>query len=138
MQLHELAPLLRRQKEKRVGRGGKRGKTSGRGEKGQGARAGHRIRPAERDLIQRLPKLRGIKHSRLSLRAVVVTLENIERMKGNDVTPAALAAQGFIMHAKDKVKILGGGKMTRAVTVKGVPVSASAKKAIEAAGGKVE
>ena len=130
---------MRRQKEKRVGRGGKRGKTSGRGEKGQGARAGHRIRPAERDLIQRIPKLRGIKHPRLSARASVVTTGDLEtRFKGDEVTSAALVSQGFITHTRDKVKILGGGKITRAVTVKGVAVSESARKAIEAAGGKIE
>lgn len=129
---------MRRQSEKRVGRGGKRGKTSGRGEKGQGARAGHRIRPAERDLIQRLPKLRGIKHSRLSVRAAVVSLGDLNRVKGSEVTPATLVASGLIQHGKDKVKILGGGSITRALTVKGVLVSESVKKAIEAAGGKVE
>ncbi len=129
---------MRRQKEKRVGRGGKRGKTAGRGEKGQGARSGHRIRPAERDLIQRLPKLRGIKHPRLSLRATAISLGDLVRVKGNEVTRAALVESGFIMHAKDKVKILGGGSISRALTVKGIPVSESAKKAIEAAGGKVE
>lgn len=59
MQLHELQSLHPNKKEKRVGRGGKRGTYSGRGVKGQSSRAGHRIRPAERDLIQRMPKLRG-------------------------------------------------------------------------------
>jgi large subunit ribosomal protein L15 len=62
MQLHELKPFHPNKKQRRVGRGGKRGTTSGRGTKGQKARAGHRIRPAERDLIQRLPKLRGFKN----------------------------------------------------------------------------
>ncbi|HVY35840.1 MAG TPA: uL15 family ribosomal protein, partial [Candidatus Paceibacterota bacterium] len=46
-------------KKKTVGRGSKRGKTSGRGTKGQKARAGHRIRPHIRDIIKKLPKLRG-------------------------------------------------------------------------------
>ncbi|MFH1188555.1 MAG: hypothetical protein V1652_01780 [bacterium] len=59
MQLHELQSLHCNKKEKRVGRGGKRGTYSGRGVKGQSSRAGHRIRPAERDLIQSMPKLRG-------------------------------------------------------------------------------
>ena len=60
MQLHELQPFHRlKRKAPRVGRGGKRGTTSGKGTKGQKARAGHRIRPAERDLIIRIPKLRG-------------------------------------------------------------------------------
>lgn len=59
MQLHELQPLNSSKKSKRIGRGGRRGIFSGRGVKGQKSRAGHRIRPAERDLIQHLPKLRG-------------------------------------------------------------------------------
>lgn len=127
-----------RRPKKRVGRGGGRGKTSGRGEKGQGARAGHRIRPAERDLIARLPKLRGVKHPRLSPRATVLTLDDLEsRFKGSEVTRAALVKQGFIARPSDEVKILGGGAVKRALTVQGVPASASAKKAIEAAGGTV-
>ncbi|MCL4405157.1 MAG: hypothetical protein M1361_00055 [Patescibacteria group bacterium] len=60
MQLHDLKPRHARFLKKRVGRGGKRGTFSGRGTKGQRARAGHKIRPAERDFIQRLPKLRGV------------------------------------------------------------------------------
>jgi len=62
MQLHELQPLHKNGCKKRIGRGGKRGTTSGRGTKGQKSRAGHCIRPAERDFIQRLPKLRGFKN----------------------------------------------------------------------------
>jgi ribosomal protein L15 len=60
MQLYQLKPIHPRISQKRVGRGGKRGTFSGKGTKGQHARAGHRIRPAERDFIQRLPKLRGV------------------------------------------------------------------------------
>ncbi|MBI1839214.1 MAG: uL15 family ribosomal protein [Candidatus Colwellbacteria bacterium] len=62
MQLHQLQQLYKNKEGKRVGRGGKRGTYSGKGQKGQKARAGHRIRPAERDLIQRLPKLRGFRN----------------------------------------------------------------------------
>ncbi len=62
MQLHELRAIHKDEDAKRVGRGGKRGTTSGKGQKGQKSRSGHRIRPAERDMIQRLPKLRG-KHA---------------------------------------------------------------------------
>jgi large subunit ribosomal protein L15 len=139
MQLHELQTHLRRAAKKRVGRGGKRGKTAGRGEKGQGARAGHRIRPAERDLIQRLPKLRGVKHPRLSLPARVITLDDLEkRFKGNELTREALAAQGFLTRPGDPVKVLGSGKLTRVITVKGVPVSAGARESILKAGGRVE
>ncbi len=57
MQLHQLQPSHKNRSKKRIGRGGKRGTYSGRGMKGQKARAGRKIRPAIRDLIQSLPKL---------------------------------------------------------------------------------
>jgi len=59
MQLHQISPAHSNKKGKRVGRGGKRGTYSGRGIKGQKARAGHRIRPAIRDFMMKIPKLRG-------------------------------------------------------------------------------
>lgn len=59
MQLHELQPKTKNKKKKRIGRGGKRGTYCGRGLKGQKSRAGRRIRPAVRDVILRIPKLRG-------------------------------------------------------------------------------
>ena len=62
MQLHEIEIIHYNKDAKRVGRGGKRGKTCGRGQKGQKSRSGRKMRPAVRDLIQRLPKLRG-KHA---------------------------------------------------------------------------
>lgn len=62
MQLHEVVPIHKNKSKKRIGRGGKRGTYSGRGMKGQKSRAGHKIRPAIRDLIQRTPKLRGAKN----------------------------------------------------------------------------
>jgi large subunit ribosomal protein L15 len=61
MQLHQLQPITKKKAEKRVGRGGKRGTYSGRGLKGQKARAGRKIRPAIRDYIQKLPKIKGAK-----------------------------------------------------------------------------
>lgn len=62
MQLHEIQPVHENKSKKRIGRGGKRGTYSGRGMKGQKARAGRKIRPAIRDLMQRTPKLRGVKN----------------------------------------------------------------------------
>lgn len=66
MQLHTLKPLHSGRSKKRIGRGGKRGTYSGRGQKGQKSRAGRKIRPAMRDLIQRIPKLRGAGNRRKS------------------------------------------------------------------------
>lgn len=70
MQFHTLKPKTKRKKAKQVGRGGTRGKTSGRGTKGQNARAGHKKRPELRDFIKRFPKLRGRgKNSNKSIQA---------------------------------------------------------------------
>lgn len=59
MQFHTLQAKTKRKTSRQVGRGGKRGKTSGRGTKGQNARAGRKKRPELRDIIKRIPKLRG-------------------------------------------------------------------------------
>ena len=59
MQLHTLQSKTKRKRGKQVGRGGTRGKTAGRGTKGQNARAGRKKRPELRDTIKRVPKLRG-------------------------------------------------------------------------------
>jgi ribosomal protein L15 len=59
MQFHTLKSKTKRRHARQVGRGGTRGKTSGRGTKGQNARAGHKKRPELRDFIKRVPKLRG-------------------------------------------------------------------------------
>ncbi|OHA88586.1 MAG: hypothetical protein A3C70_01145 [Candidatus Zambryskibacteria bacterium RIFCSPHIGHO2_02_FULL_43_14] len=59
MQFHNLVAKTKRKHTRQVGRGGTRGKTAGRGTKGQNARAGHKKRPEIRDIIKRIPKLRG-------------------------------------------------------------------------------
>lgn len=59
MQLHELKPIHKLKKRKRIGRGGKRGTYCGKGIKGQASRAGKRLEPIVRSLIKRYPKLRG-------------------------------------------------------------------------------
>ncbi len=63
MRLHELRPKTKLKSKKRIGRGGKRGTFSGKGVKGQKSRAGSKIRPGTRDLIQQIPKLRGARNT---------------------------------------------------------------------------
>lgn len=70
MQFHNLKRNTPNKKSKQVGRGGKRGKTSGRGTKGQNARAGRKKRPESRDIIKRVPKLRGRGTSSLKSRQI--------------------------------------------------------------------
>jgi len=65
MQLHQIQSIHKSKTKKRVGRGGKRGTYCGRGIKGQKSRAGVKIRPAARDLIKKIPKMRGYKFKRI-------------------------------------------------------------------------
>ena len=130
----------------RVGRGGKRGKTSGRGTKGQNARAGRKKRPEMRDIIKKIPKRRGYGKNRgrtvdgTKPDAVVLTIERLEALfdAGSEVTMKALADKGVIRVRKmTPVKIVGGGVMNKKLSFKGLGVSASARAAIEKAGGVI-
>lgn len=146
MQLHNVQPVHENKPTMLVGRGGKRGKTSGRGTKGQNARAGHKKRPELRDFIKRLPKLRGRgtnSQKSFGAKAVIVNLGQIEKAfaKGGAVTPALLLEKNLIeMNAGrlPKVKILGAGDITKAIVISGCTISGSAKEKIVKAGGKVD
>jgi large subunit ribosomal protein L15 len=145
MQLHDLKRKTPNKDEKRVGRGGKRGKTSGRGTKGQKARAGHRIRPDVREQLKKLPKLRG--RGTHGLRSIspkshVVNVGTLEKVfsAGETITPALLLERNIIRAHRGKravVKVLGDGELTKKLTISGCVVSASAKNKIEAAGGTI-
>lgn len=148
MQTNTLKARTQRATSQRVGRGGKRGKTSGRGTKGQKARSGHRMRPEMRDIIKKIPKLRGHGKNRARtvrtsrLRFVAVNLAALEAVfeNGAVVNAASLLKAGVIKTASgrtQRAKILGTGAITKAFQVSGLPVSASAKSAIEKAGGSV-
>ncbi len=141
MQLHELKRNTKNRKSRRVGRGGVHGKTSGRGTKGQKARAGHRIRPEIRDMIKRIPKLRGRgvnSNKSFAPRLSPVNLSTLEqKLSGNDVTFAILKEQKLIPGSALGAKILGTGELTKKLTITGLEISASAKAKIEKVGGKV-
>jgi large subunit ribosomal protein L15 len=138
MQLHQIQPKSNKNK-KRVGRGGKRGTYSGKGQKGQKSRSGRKIRPAERSLIMRLPKLRGFKNKPMKPKPIVINVgELAEKIKDGIINRDALLKTGLIRKSEKVVKILGGGEVKKAVQVEGLEVSESAKKRIEAAGGSVK
>lgn len=148
MQLHELTPQTKRRPAKRIGRGGKRGKTSGRGGKGQTARAGNSTRPEMRDFIKKLPKLRGHGVNRaltVNAERVKLTPVNLSRIDaafadGDTVSPATLSKAGLVNRSRNrnpKVKILGTGELTKKLTFENCTVSASAQAKIEKAGGKI-
>lgn len=147
MQLHDLKKHTSRKDKKRVGRGGKRGKTSGRGHKGQKSRAGGSPRPELRDTIKKIPKLRG--HGTNRPRTVVPNRTQVVVNLGaiNDVfqanetvSPETLAEKGLIATKGGKiptVKILSQGSFTKTCTFTKCNFSESARKKIEEAGGTI-
>ncbi|MYL35872.1 50S ribosomal protein L15 [Pontibacillus yanchengensis] len=144
MKLHELKAVKGTRKERnRVGRGmsSGNGKTSGRGHKGQKARAGGGVRPGfeggQMPLFQRLPK-RGFTNIHRKEYAVV-NLEALNRFEdGTEVTPELLLETGVVSKLESGIKILGKGNIVKKLNVKAHKFSASAKEAIEAAGGQTE
>lgn len=145
--LHTLKrPASLKRPYRRVGRGqsSTRGKTSGRGGKGQTARAGAKIRPEWRDTIKKLPKLRGWgKNRRRGVvatrpRPLILSLARVEKAfnVGEEVNVRALCEKGFI-RAPSPVKIVGNTPITKKFVFQGVAVSGGARAAIESAGGAV-
>ena len=122
------------------GHGSGNGKTAGKGHKGQKARSGA-PRPGfeggQMPLYRRLPN-RGFTN-RNTKEIISINVDVLNRFEDNtDVTVELLLERGAISAAKDGVKILGGGELTKKLNVKANAFSASAKEKIEAAGGTVE
>jgi large subunit ribosomal protein L15 len=130
---------------KRLGRGpgSGTGKTSGKGHKGSKARAGHHgpgggkphFEGGQMPLTRRLPK-RGFTNP-FRVENQVIRLDALNELEG-DVTPESLTAAGLIRKNKGPAKVLNSGELTRAVTLRGIKVSASVRESIVAAGGRVE
>jgi large subunit ribosomal protein L15 len=130
-------------KRKRVGRGdgSGHGKTSCRGHKGQGSRAGGNIAPGfeggQMPLQRRLPK-HGF-HNPFRRSWAVVNLGQLEAFDpGSDVTPEALHERRLVRRKGEPVKILGDGEFTKKLTIRAHAFSAKAKEKIESLGGKAE
>ncbi len=142
MQTHEVKRNTKNKKHTQVGRGGRHGKTAGRGGKGQTARAGAKLRPAMRDIIKKIPKLRGYRFAAISFPSVPVNLDSISNAfkNGDVVTPATLLEKNVIKTKNGRtprVKILARGTITVKVSVSECLVSETAIVAIEKAGGTV-
>lgn len=149
MQIHNLKSPSSNKTARRIGRGGKRGKTSGKGGKGQTARAGNRRRPEMRDVIKKIPKLRGHGKNRartVNAERVLPTVVNLKALEalfeaGSEVTPALILSKDIISKRGGRVpavKILGTGEITKKLIIRGCSFSASAKEKIEKVGGSIE
>ena len=148
MQIHEIKPNTPSKSSQRVGRGGRRGKTSGRGHKGQKSRAGNSVRPYIREIIKKLPKLRGYGKNRARTVnsgkkiAQVVNLHQLEEAfaQGDIVSPQTLVSKGLVEKEGGQhpmVKILGEGEIKKSLTVVGCRVSKGAAEKLVAAKGTV-
>ncbi len=146
MELHQLKPIHKPKKSKRIGRGGKKGTFSGRGIKGQSSRAGRKFQPAIRELIKRYPKLKGYRRKTKAktrgLKSFVLNLQVLEKefKEGEKVNVKSLIDKHLVSKAagnNPKVKILGKGEIKKSLIVEGFSVSEQAKEKIEKAGGKV-
>ncbi|MFZ4514725.1 MAG: 50S ribosomal protein L15 [Acidimicrobiia bacterium] len=140
MKIHDLAPAPGAKKERtRVGRGiGGKGKTAGRGSKGQGARGTipARFEGGQTPLHRRSPKAKGFRNP-FRVEYVVVNLDVLAEVDAPTIDPGVLRGRGLIAK-QGLVKVLGRGELTKAVTVRAHAFSASARAAITAAGGQVE
>ena len=146
--LHNLAPAPgSHRNRKRLGRGpgSGTGKTSGKGHKGIKARAGHHgpgggkphFEGGQMPYTRRVPK-RGFTNP-FRVESQVVDLDELSKLAEDaEVTPKTLAAAGLIAARKGPAKILANGDIARAITVRGVKVSAAAREKIVAAGGRIE
>lgn len=139
MQIHELTLSKKRKRGQRVGRGGKRGIYSGRGNKGQRARTNHRLKLKRigSGLSRHIPKLGGFVS--LRPRATAVDVKRLEEKfsTGELIDLVSLKSKGIIKSINNPVKIVGNSDITKKFTIKNCLVTASAKKSIEKAGGKV-
>lgn len=140
MQIHTFSAKTSLKSKKRVGRGGKRGTTSGKGQKGQGSRAGRKKRPAERDILSKFPKFRGIGNAANRGPAIFeIYVDRIHEFAGPDgvLTKKMLVAKKLIPRYNYPVKIILRGVPKTAFTIEGITASAGARKKIEEKGGKI-
>ena len=144
MKLHELKNVkgaVHRRKRVGCGEGGGRGKTSGRGGKGQTARSGSSIRPGfeggQMPLYRKLPQ-RGFNNYNFRIDYATVNLGALNRLDASitDVDAAVLASAGLIRDASARLKILGDGEVTRPFKITAAKFTASAKAKLEKAGGQ--
>jgi len=156
MQLHDLKPQHKKSRSKRVGRGGKRGTTSGHGTKGQKSRAGAGVKPGFRGgdnrLWQLFPKLRGAtkkpgnarphrKHRFYRLRQtkpIVINLTDLNVFSNGDtVTPELLLERG-VVQSQGEIKVLGNGELNKKLTLHGLELSKSAREKLIKSGSIVQ
>ncbi len=145
MRQNELAPAVgAKHKRKRIGRGlgSGHGRTAGKGTKGQKARSGYKVRSGfeggQLSLIKRLPEKRGFTNI-FRIEYAIVKVDRLNRFEAeSEVTPQRLVEERLVKSLKKPIKILGEGELEKPLIVKANKFTESARRKIEAAGGKAE
>jgi len=140
MQTQNLRPSKPRKSTQRVGRGGKRGTYSGKGQKGQTSRAGHKKFSQMRVMFLRIPKRRGIGNNVIDKKQIDINIDMIVKAFNDNATisPKTLKEKGFIKALNNNVKLVGSKTvLTKKYIVKGILVSKTLQAVIEKAGGSV-
>ena len=145
MSLLQSLPKITSRSAKRLGRGPGSGKgrhTVGRGNKGQRARKSGEspawFEGGQLPLIKRMPMTRGKGRLEVLVPTAEISLTALDKMQAEVITLETLKLEKKIDSGYKKAKVIGNGKLTRSVTLRGVTATQSARKAIEAAGGKIE
>ena len=145
MRQNELAPAVgAKHKGKRIGRGlgSGHGRTAGKGTKGQKARSGYKVRSGfeggQLSLIKRLPEKRGFTNI-FRIEYAIVKVDHLNLFEAeSEVTPQRLVEVRLIKSLKKPIKILGDGELEKPLIVKANKFTQTARRKIEAAGGKAE
>ncbi len=142
MQINTIKRENPNKKARQVGRGGTRGKTSGRGMKGQTSRAGNKTRPQIRDIIKKLPKLRGYRFNSHKTKFTVVNVSDLNLFEDGAVVKGSVLFEKNLIRkvggVLPKVKILGTGEIKKKLSIEGCLVSDTARTKIEKAGGTIK
>jgi len=142
MMIHEITEQVgRHKKRKRIGRGRSsgHGKTSGRGHKGAGSRAGYTYNGGQLPFFRRIPK-RGFNNAAFAVEYQIINVSALDKRfeDGEVVDPASLAARGLIRDPKGLVKILGNGELATRLEIKAHHCTKGARAKVEGAGGSLE
>ncbi|MEK7507696.1 MAG: uL15 family ribosomal protein [Patescibacteria group bacterium] len=146
MKLHQIKLKVRKRSKQRIARGGKRGSYSGRGVKGQKSRSGRKLRPAQRDLILRIPKLRGFRNKAKKNKPIIFNLKDLYlAIKTNSVPNVPLTInKEFLVRSgmvslkyTGEIRILSQGDIDAPLSIEGISVSKRTREKIEKANGKI-
>ena len=142
MQLHSIQRKTKHKKSKLVGRGATRGMYSGKGRKGQKARAGRKMRPEMRDIIKKIHKKRGYQFASIYKKPATINVGMLQDFpEGTVISSKFLAQKKLIHHTGGKapiVKILGNGDLTKKLIFSGLTFSKEARVKIEKSGGEIK